>query len=45
MINSTPSPALFPFNNKEDKMSRAAKIKDTIIGLSEGFITLILIRL
>ena len=44
MIPSIQSPAVFPFNNNEDKISRAAKNKDTIIGLNEDFIMLILIK-
>ena len=44
MLPSTQYPPAFPFNNKEDKIKRAAKNKDTIIGLNEDFIILILIK-
>jgi hypothetical protein len=45
MIPSTQLRAGFPFNSKEDKIIRAAKNKDTIIGLNMGFIILSLIKL
>jgi hypothetical protein len=45
MIPSTQYPAVFPFNSQEDKISSAANNKDTIIGLNEDFIILILIKL
>jgi hypothetical protein len=41
MIPSTQLPAVFPFNSKEDKIIRAAKNKDTIIGLNVDLMVLI----
>jgi hypothetical protein len=45
MLPDTQYPAAFPFNSKAEKITRAAKNRDTSIGLKNDFITPVLINL